>query len=52
MPEDVVCLVKKHISDGELSQRPLLVVPAGHASRVPTGKQLGQDVFCAKAQNS
>ena len=45
LPGDVVCLLKRHISDGELSQPPLLVLPQSRVfnvqSMVCTEKYLG-----------
>ena len=44
---DVVCLVKRYISDGELSQAPLLVLPSVRADRADlnaASKQPGPDL--------
>jgi len=41
--DDVVALVKRYISDGELAQKPLLVMPhsrVGLVRMVPTNKRL------------
>ena len=46
-PGDVVCLVKRYISDGELSQAPLLVLPLGRADKGDlnaASKQPGPDL--------
>lgn len=32
--EDIVCLVKRHICDTQLSQKPLLVLPESRVARV------------------
>ena len=43
-PGNVITLVKRYISDGELSQKPLLVLPASRVQKlsdlVPTEKSL------------
>ena len=41
--EDIICLVKRHVCDGQLSQSPLLVLPEARVFRVqlkPDAKNL------------